>query len=60
LLSNKHINFIELSLKTVQSSRLNLYSCKYSSNSSNEFKRQRLTYYWWNTSASIPKSIPYF
>ena len=28
--SNKYINFIDLSLKTVQSSRLNLYSCKYS------------------------------
>jgi hypothetical protein len=27
---NKYINFIDLSLKTVQSSRLNLYSCKYS------------------------------
>jgi len=30
LSSNKYINFIDLSLKTVQSSRLNLYSCKYS------------------------------
>ena len=30
LLSNKYIKFIDLSLKTVQSSRLNLYSCKYS------------------------------
>ena len=28
--SNKYIKFLELSLKTVQSSRLNLYSCKYS------------------------------
>ncbi|KAF5040026.1 IS5 family transposase ISMev1 [anaerobic digester metagenome] len=28
--SNKYIKFIDLSLKTVQSSRLNLYSCKYS------------------------------
>ena len=27
---NKYIKFIDLSLKTVQSSRLNLYSCKYS------------------------------
>jgi hypothetical protein len=30
LSSNKYINFIDLSLKMVQSSRLNLYSCKYS------------------------------
>ncbi len=30
MLSNKYIKFIDLSLKTVQSSRLNLYSCKYS------------------------------
>jgi transposase len=30
LSSNKYIKFIDLSLKTVQSSRLNLYSCKYS------------------------------
>jgi hypothetical protein len=30
LKSNKYIKFIDLSLKTVQSSRLNLYSCKYS------------------------------
>jgi len=30
LSSNKYINFIDISLKTVQSSRLNLYSCKYS------------------------------
>ena len=30
LSSNKYIKFLELSLKTVQSSRLNLYSCKYS------------------------------
>lgn len=29
-ISNKYIKFIELSLKTVQSSRLNLYSCKFS------------------------------
>lgn len=28
--SNKYINFIDISLKTVESSRLNLYSCKYS------------------------------
>ena len=28
--SNKYIKFIDLSLKTVQSSRLNFYSCKYS------------------------------
>ena len=28
--SNKYINFLDLSLKTVQSGRLNLYSCKYS------------------------------
>ncbi len=28
--SNKYIEFIDFSLKTVQSSRLNLYSCKYS------------------------------
>ncbi|RXA19720.1 IS5 family transposase [Methanosarcina sp. MSH10X1] len=28
--SNKYIKFIDLSLKTVQSCRLNLYSCKYS------------------------------
>ena len=28
--NNKYIKFIELSLKTVQSSRLNLYSCKFS------------------------------
>ena len=28
--SNKYIKFLDLSLKTVQSSRLNLYSCKYS------------------------------
>jgi transposase len=27
---NKYIKFVDLSLKTVQSSRLNLYSCKYS------------------------------
>ncbi len=30
LSSNKYIKFIDLSLKTVQSARLNLYSCKYS------------------------------
>ena len=30
LSSNKYINFLDLSLKMVQSSRLNLYSCKYS------------------------------
>jgi len=30
LSSNKYINFLDLSLKTVQSGRLNLYSCKYS------------------------------
>jgi hypothetical protein len=30
LSSNKYIKFIDLSLKTVQSCRLNLYSCKYS------------------------------
>jgi hypothetical protein len=29
LSSNKYINFLDLSLKTVQSERLNLYSCKY-------------------------------
>ncbi|MCC4769868.1 IS5 family transposase [Methanosarcina sp. DH2] len=28
--SNKYIKFVDLSLETVQSSRLNLYSCKYS------------------------------
>ena len=28
--SNKYIKFIDLSLEIVQSSRLNLYSCKYS------------------------------
>jgi hypothetical protein len=27
---NKYIKFLEVSLKTVQSSRLNLYSCKFS------------------------------
>ena len=29
ILSNKYINFLDLSLKTVQSGRLNLYSCKF-------------------------------
>ena len=28
--SNKYIKFVDLSLEIVQSSRLNLYSCKYS------------------------------
>jgi hypothetical protein len=30
LSSNKYIKFIDISFKTVQSGRLNLYSCKYS------------------------------
>ncbi len=30
LKSNKYIKFVDTSLKTVQSSRINIYSCKYS------------------------------
>lgn len=32
LKSNKYTKFVDTSLQTVQSSRLNLYSCKYSKN----------------------------